>query len=82
MGKNRRANTVSNKGQVAMPLASGQRLGLKEDGRADDVVGKDQTIVRPALDQNPFDKFIGALPAFGGTRTLKRWTAGLREDEA
>ena len=65
-----------------MPLEIRRRLGLREGDRIEFVVDKDQTVIRPArMEGNPFEKFVGILPAFEDKRQINKWIAGLREDD-
>ncbi len=74
------SSTISSKGQVTVPLEVRRRLGLKEGDRIEFVISGDQTFIRPAqLPTNPFEKYVGILPAFGNKREINRWVAQLRE---
>lgn len=75
-------STISSKGQVTVPLEIRRRLGLKEGDRVEFVIDKEQTLMRPArIEGNPFEKFVGILPAFKDRHEINRWVAGLREDD-
>jgi len=78
-----RSSTISSKGQITVPLEVRKRLGLKEGDRVEFVVEKDRTTIRPAQGpENPFLKYVGALPAFVNAREINKWVKTLREDEA
>jgi antitoxin PrlF len=78
----KRSSTISSKGQVTVPLEIRHRLGLKQGDRVEFVVEKDRTTIRPArAPENPFAKYVGALPAFSGVREVNAWVRNLRGDE-
>ncbi len=75
------SSTISSKGQITIPLEIRHRLGLNEGDHVEFVIQNDQTIMRPArLAGNPFEKFVGILPAFRGKQQINKWVAGLRDD--
>jgi antitoxin PrlF len=83
------SSTISRKGQITVPLEIRNRLGLKAGDRVEFVVDKDRTTIRPArAPENPFLKYIGALPAFpasrgrmrGCARFVTRKVVGIRKD--
>jgi antitoxin PrlF len=77
-----RSSTISSKGQVTVPLEIRNRLGLKEGDRVEFVVEENRTTIRPArAPENPFVKYVGALPAFSGAREIKAWVRSLRDEE-
>ncbi len=76
------SSTISTKGQVTVPLEIRRRLGLKEGDRVEFVVDNGQTILRPARSsENPFEKYIGKLPAFESTREINEWVAEMRDED-
>jgi antitoxin PrlF len=73
-------STISSKGQITVPLAIRRRLGLKEGDRVEFVVEGERTIIRPAQPKkNPFEEYVGALPAFRSERKINEWVSDLRE---
>jgi antitoxin PrlF len=77
-----RSSTISSKGQVTVPLEIRNRLGLKQGDRVEFVVENDRTTIRPARPpENPFVKYVGALPAFSGVGEVNAWVRALREEE-
>ena len=75
------SSTISSKGQITVPLEIRDRLGLKAGDRVEFVVDRGQTILRPSRSrENPFEKYIGSLPAFQNKRQISRWIASLRDD--
>jgi len=77
-----RSSTISSKGQITVPLEIRNRLGLKQGDRVEFVVENDRTTIRPArAHENPFVKYVGALPAFSGVHDVNAWVRGLRDEE-
>ena len=78
-----RSSTISSKGQITVSLEVRKRLGLKAGDRVEFVVDKDRTTIRPArAPQNPFLKYIGALPAFSSIYEANAWVRALRDEES
>lgn len=78
-----RSSTISSKGQITVPLEIRNRLGLKLGDRVEFVIENNRTTIRPARrPENPFLKYVGALPAFSKVREINAWIRSLREDEA
>jgi AbrB family looped-hinge helix DNA binding protein len=76
------SSTISSKGQITVPLEIRDRLGLKAGDRVEFVVDRGQTVLRPSHSlKNPFEKYIGSLPAFQNERQINTWIASLREDD-
>lgn len=77
------SSTISSKGQITVPLEIRNRLGLKRGDRVEFVVEDDRTTIRPArAPENPFVKYVGALPAFSDAREVNAWVRTLRDEEA
>jgi antitoxin PrlF len=77
----RPSSTISTKGQITVPLEIRRRLGLREGDRVEFVVDNGQTILRPARSsQNPFEEYIGKLPAFESARAINDWVAEMRDE--
>jgi antitoxin PrlF len=77
-----RSSTISSKGQVTVPLEVRNRLGLKTGDRVEFVVEDSRTTIRPARGrENPFAKYVGALPAFSSTEKINEWVHTLRDEE-
>lgn len=75
------SSTISSKGQITVPLAIRQRLGLKKGDRVEFVVENGRTVLRPARGgKNPFADYAGALPAFERKKDLNRWVRSLRDE--
>ena len=78
-----RSSTISSKGRITVPLEIRNRLGLRTGDRVEFVVDDDRTTIRPArAPENPFMKYVGALPAFSDAREVNAWVRTLREEEA
>jgi len=77
-----RSSTISSKGQITVPLEIRNRLGLKKGDRVEFVVADNGTTIRPArAPENPFVKYVGALPVFTSTREVNAWVRALRDEE-
>jgi AbrB family looped-hinge helix DNA binding protein len=76
------SSTVSSKGQVTVPLEVRRRLGLREGDRVEFVNEGGRTVLRPSRsEENPFEAFVGALPAFSSRQEINTWVRDLRNDE-
>jgi AbrB family looped-hinge helix DNA binding protein len=77
------SSVISTKGQVTVPKKIRTRLGLRVGDRVEFVVLRNHTIIRPIRPTgNPFEKYIGALPAFpGGKEEINAWVRSLRDEE-
>ena len=76
------SSTISSKGQITVPLEIRNRLGLKKGDRVEFVVDNGRTTIRPArAPENPFVKYVGALPAFSGVDAANAWVRTLRDQE-
>jgi antitoxin PrlF len=77
-----RSSTISSKGQITVPLEIRNRLGLKEGDRVEFVVEDDRTTIRPARGpENPFLKYVGALPTFSHAHEINGWVRNLRDED-
>jgi antitoxin PrlF len=76
------SSTISSKGQITVPLEIRNRLGLKKGDRVEFVVDNGRTTIRPArAPENPFVKYVGALPAFSDVDEANAWVRTLRDQE-
>ena len=77
-----RTSTVSSKGQVTIPQEIRIRLGLKEGDRVEFVIEDDKTVLRPArAERNPFEAWVGALPAFKNREEINAWISEMRDED-
>ncbi len=75
------SSTISSKGQVTVPHEIRRRLGLKEGDRVEFVIDNDRTVIRPMrAPENPFLKYVGALPVFSSAREVNAWVRNLRDE--
>ncbi|HLV89165.1 MAG TPA: AbrB/MazE/SpoVT family DNA-binding domain-containing protein [Candidatus Sulfotelmatobacter sp.] len=83
MIKNHYSSSVTSKGQVTIPQEIRNRLGLSTGDRVDFVIEGDRTVIRPSRgDENPFEKYRGALGPFpGGEKGIKKWVDDMRSDD-
>jgi antitoxin PrlF len=77
----RQTATITSKGQITIPREVRRRLGLKPGDRVDFVTERGRTILgRTQNGPNPFEAYIGALPAFRNKREIHSWIAEMRDD--
>lgn len=75
-------STLSSKGQVTIPLEVRKKLGLREGDKVEFVSEKGQIILRPARsEENPFERWAGALPAFDSVEEINAWVREMRDEE-
>jgi antitoxin PrlF len=77
--------TVTSKGQVTVPIAVRNRLGLKEGDRLAFINQDGEIVLRLDRGQkNPFAEYVGILGTFPeGISSINAWVRDLRdEDEA
>lgn len=76
-------STLSSKGQITLPIEVRERLGLKQGDRVEFIFEEGRTFVRPAQPAgNPFEAYLGALPAFSSREQINAFIRDLRDDEA
>ena len=82
MERNIYAGVVTSKGQVTVPKAIRERLGLKQGDRIEFVAESRHTVVRRARKAgNAFAKYAGALRTFkGGKKQINAWLRDLRDE--
>ena len=72
-------STLSSKGQITVPVEVRRRLGLKQGDRVEFAFEDDKTVLRPVrAEDNPFAKYLGALPAFSSKEDIIRFYRDLR----
>jgi antitoxin PrlF len=77
-----RSSRIGSRGQITLPREIRSRLGLKEGDRVEFVVENDRTTIRRArAAENPFAKYVGALPVFSGVHEVNAWMQTLRDEE-
>lgn len=75
------SSTISCKGQVTVPIEVRHRLGLKEGDRVEFVFEGGHTILRRARPgKNPFEAYLGVLPAFSNREEINTWIHDLRDE--
>ncbi len=74
--------TLSSKGQITLPLEVRKRLGLKQGDKVEFVDEQGKTLVRPSRnEENPFERWAGALPAFETEQEVIDWVREMRDEE-
>jgi AbrB family looped-hinge helix DNA binding protein len=75
-------STISSKGQVTVPVEVRRRLGLKEGDRVEFAFVEGTAVLRPVrTEENPFEKWIGALAKDTREGTAVEWVREMRNDE-
>jgi AbrB family looped-hinge helix DNA binding protein len=76
------STTINSKGQITLPLEIRNRLGLKTGDSVEFVVDDMQgTIHLARAPENPFEEYVGALPAFSSAREINLWVRALRGEK-
>ena len=74
-----RSSTISSKGRITAPVNVREQLGLRQGDRVEFGVENCRTTIRPARGpENPFLKYVGALPVFTNIHEVKAWVGSLR----
>lgn len=77
-----RSSTISSKGQITIPLEVRERLGVAAGDKVEFVEEDGLTVLRPVKpDANPFEKYVGILPAFKSRQELVDYWRELRGHE-
>ena len=80
MVRNTYASRVTSKGQITVPIEIRRRLGLRKGDQVEFVVEERRTTVRRGTPKhNPFDKYIGAFPAFKSRKEINAWIREMRD---
>ena len=76
------SSTISSKGQVTVPVEVRHRLGLKSGDKVEFVFEDGRTILRPVRpEKNPFEEFVGILPAFSTKEEINAWVREMRGED-
>ena len=76
------SSTISSKGQVTVPVEVRHRLGLKTGDKVDFAFEDGRTVLRPVRpEKNPFEEFVGILPAFSTKEEINAWVREMRGDD-
>ncbi len=75
-------STLINDGQITVPAEALQQVGLKDGDRVDIAIEGNGIVIRPAMPvENPFDKWVGAFPAFKSREEINAWIADMRDGD-
>lgn len=78
----RNIGRISSKGQVTVPVEVRRRLGVKAGDRIAYVVKDGLTYIQPVREEeNPFEKWIGALGSGQPEGHAVAWIREMRNDE-
>lgn len=73
---------ITSKGQVTVPAHIRRKLGLRQGDRVEFAEkGRDTIIRRAPHEENPFDRYVGAVNGFKNIKEINRWIADMRDDE-
>ena len=79
MGK---TSTISSKGQITLPVDIRTRLGVKSGDQVEFYVEDGKTVLRPVRpERNPFEEWIGVLPAFETREEINAWVREMRDGD-
>ncbi len=72
--------TMTSKGRVTIPQEIRQRLGLKEGDKVIFMVEGGVAVLKPVREDDPFEKYAGALGSFETKDEINAWLADLRDE--
>ena len=76
------SSTISSKGQITVPIEIRRRLGVKPGDKLDFALEDGRTVLRPARkEKNPFEAYLGILPAFSSKEEINAWVREMRGDD-
>lgn len=79
MGK---ISTISSKGQITLPVDIRTRLGVKSGDQVEFYVEDGKTVLRPVRPAgNPFEEWVGVLPAFETREEINAWVREMRDGD-
>ena len=79
MGK---VSTISSKGQITLPVEIRTRLGVKSGDQVEFYVEDGKTVLRPVRAAgNPFEEWVGVLPAFETREQINAWVREMRDGD-
>ena len=79
MGK---VSTISSKGQITLPVEIRTRLGVKSGDQVEFYVEDGKTVLRPVrAARNPFEEWVGVLPAFETREQINAWVREMRDGD-
>ena len=79
MGK---ISTISSKGQITLPVDIRTRLGVKSGDQVEFYVEDGKTVLRPVRPAgNPFEEWVGVLPAFATREEINAWVREMRDGD-
>jgi AbrB family looped-hinge helix DNA binding protein len=76
------SSRISRNGQVTIPIEIRHHLGLKEGDKVEFVLDRGRIFLRPAQpERNPFEAYVGALPAFSSRKEINAWIRQMRGED-
>ena len=80
---NRQIATITSKGQITIPKEVRRQLNLREGDHVEFASeGGRMVIGRAKEEEDPFQAYLGAIPAFRNKREIATWLRSLRDDSA
>ena len=73
------SSKIDSKGRIILPKEIRRHLGLKEGDCIEIFTVGDRAVIRRAQ-ANPFEKYVGALPAFQSKSEINTWISELRDE--
>jgi antitoxin PrlF len=76
------SSTISSKGQVTVPQEIRTRVGLSAGDRVEFAVENGKILFRPLrAEDNPFEKYRGALKHFRSRKEINAWISEMRDED-
>ncbi len=73
------SSNIDSRGRLTIPIEIRRHLGLNAGDCVEFVLEGGRAVIRHAQ-TNPFEKYVGALPAFKSKIKINTWISDLRDD--